>query len=101
MRTRSAIFARAAAEWNDMRAEFDIVLEAAYRLAEEGAGGAMLNARGRREHVSAYSLLTGPWVRVEAYASPELIEHFQKVGRPSLSDYERQWVEARDAHSEY
>lgn len=101
MKARSAIFARAASEWNDMRAEFDVVLEAAYRAAEEGVGGAMLNERGRREHVSAYSLLTGPWVRVLAYGSPELVEHFHKVGRPSLSDFEHQWVEARNAHSEY
>lgn len=92
---KSPIFARAAAQWNDMRAEFDIVLEAAYRAAEEGSGGAMLNARGRREHVSAYSLLTGPWARVEAYGSPELIEHFQKHGRPSLHDFESEWVANR------
>lgn len=92
----SPIFARAAADWNEMRAEFDIVLEAAYTAAEKGSGGAMLNARGRREHVSAYSLLTGPWVRVEAYGSPELIEHFRKRGRPSLADFERQWVEGRE-----
>jgi hypothetical protein len=88
----SAIFRRAALDYREMRAEFDLILEAAHQAAEKGAGGAMLNERGRREGVSAYSLLMGPWRRVELYASPELREHFEKHGRPSVSDYESEWM---------
>jgi hypothetical protein len=91
----SPIFKAAAEQWRAMRTEFDLVLEAAYRRAEEGAHGSMLNATGRRGGVSAYSLLTGPWSRVEKYGSPELIEHFQKHGRPSLADFEREWMMSR------
>lgn len=95
MRRRSAIFAAAAADWRAMREEFDLVLEAAYKAAEEGAHGALLNRSGQREGVSAYSLLTGPWSRVEKYGTPELIEHFETVGRPSLADFEESWVYSR------
>ncbi|GAB6938343.1 hypothetical protein ACQP60_04280 [Isoptericola variabilis] len=92
---RSAIFAHAAAQWSEMRAEFDVVLEAAYAKAEEGSHGKVLNARGRREGIDPFSLLTGPWSRVAAYAAPELIEHFETVGRPSLAQFEREWLAAR------
>lgn len=88
----SAIFRKAALDYREMRTEFDAVLEAAYRAAEEGSGGAMLNERGRRQGVDAYSLLMGPWRRVEKYGSPELIEWFQSHPRPSVSDYESEWM---------
>lgn len=88
----SAIFREAALQYREMRQEFELVLEAAYRKAEEGSGGAMLNALGRSEGVTAYSLLMGPWRRVEKYASPELIEYFQQHGRPSVSDFESEWM---------
>lgn len=88
----SAIFRNAAYQYREMRQEFELVLEAAYAKAEEGTGGAMLNARGRAEGVTAYSLLMGQWRRVELYGSPELIEHFQKHGRPSVSDFESEWM---------
>jgi hypothetical protein len=91
---RSPIFQYAAEMYRDMRREFGVVLEAAYAAAEEGTHGSLLNARGRREPVTAYSLLIGPWPRVEKYGSPELIEWFNEVGRPSVHDYEREWLHA-------
>lgn len=91
----SAIFRHAALQYRAMRAEFDLVLEAAYAKAEAGTGGAMLNARGRSEGVDAYSLLMGQWRRVELYGSPELIEHFEQHGRPSVSDFETSWMNDR------
>lgn len=95
----SAIFEHAANLWAEMRLEFEVVLEAAYARAEAGAHGSMLNARGRREGIDPYSLLTGPWSRVEAYGSPELVEHFRTVGRPSLARFEREWLDSRYAQS--
>lgn len=88
----SAIFRNAAYQYREMRQEFELVLLAAYEAAEEGAGGAMLNALGRAEHVDAYSLMLGPWRRVEKYGSPELIEWLQSHPRPSVSDYEAEWM---------
>lgn len=92
---RSPIFEHAADMYREMRREFDVVLEAAYAAAEEGTHGSLLNALGRREPVTAFSLLTGPWSRVEKYGSPELIEWFNRVGRPSVLDFEREWLHAR------
>jgi hypothetical protein len=88
----SAIFRNAAFQYREMRQEFELVLEAAYAAAEEGAHGKMLNTLGRSEHVDAYSLMMGPWRRVEKYASPELIEWFQQHPRPSVADYESEWM---------
>lgn len=88
----SAIFTHAALEYREMRDEFELVITAAYQAAEEGAHGAMLNALGRSQQIDSYSLMIGPWSRVVKYGSPELIEHFQKVGRPSLSDFESEWM---------
>lgn len=91
----SAIFRHAAIQYREMRDEFENVVIAAYQAAEEGAHGAMLNKVGRAAGIDAYSLMIGPWARVLKYASPELIEHFQKVGRPSLSDFESEWMLGR------
>lgn len=88
----SVIFDHAAGKWAEMRSEFDLVLEAAYAKAEESTNGCLLNRRGRAEGIDPYSILTGPYVRVLAFASPELIEHFEAVGRPSLARFEREWL---------
>lgn len=87
----SPIFAYAADQYRQMRREFDDVLEAAYVAAEQGAHGSMLNSAGRSAPIDPYSLLTGPWSRVLKYASPELIEWFEEVGRPSVTEFEREW----------
>jgi hypothetical protein len=96
MRNRSAIFRHAATEWRAMRAEFELVLEATYARVERDTNGVMLNATGRREPITAWSLLTGPWSRVAKYGSPELIEWFSEHGRPSVEDFEREWWRARN-----
>lgn len=96
MRTRSAIFREAAAQWRAMRADFELVLESTYAKAERDTNGVMLNRDGRREPITAWSLLTGPWSRVAKYGSPELIEWFGVNGRPSLEDFEREWWRGRN-----
>lgn len=96
MRTRSAIFRHAAAEWRSMRADFALVLEATYAKVERDTNGVMLNRDGKREPITAWSLLTGPWSRVARYGSPELIEWFREHGRPSLEDFEREWWRMRN-----
>jgi hypothetical protein len=45
--------------------------------------------------IDSYSLMTGPYSRVEAFESPELVEHFEQVGRPSMARFEREWLAAQ------
>lgn len=87
----SPIFTYAAELYREMREEFELSVETAHAAAEEGTGGAMLNKHGRAEGIDAYSLMTGPWSRVERYGSPELIEWCQEYGRPSVARFEREW----------
>ncbi|GAB3157983.1 hypothetical protein GCM10027059_01890 [Myceligenerans halotolerans] len=91
----SPIFEHAAAEWSLMRAEFDLVVQAAYEAAEVATNARFLNRRGMAAGIDSYSLMTGPFARVEAFASAELVEHFERVGRPSLERFEREWLAAR------
>jgi hypothetical protein len=97
---RSPIFEHAAAQWAEMRAEFSLTLEAAYAKAEHETNGNMLSRRGRAEGVDAFSLLIGPYSRVLAFASEELIQHFEAVGRPSLARFEREWIGSRQQDQE-
>ncbi|MCF4122189.1 hypothetical protein L1785_14505 [Antribacter sp. KLBMP9083] len=91
----SPIFDEAARQWVAMRAEFDLVVQAAYEAAEEVTNACLLNRRGRAAGIDSFSLMTGPYARVEAYGSRELVEHFETVGRPSLERFEREWLAAR------
>ncbi|MBO0609374.1 hypothetical protein [Myceligenerans salitolerans] len=91
----SPIFEHAAAEWSRMRAEFELVVQAAYEAAEVATNARFLNRRGMAAGIDSYSLMTGPFARVEAFASAELVEHFEHVGRPSLERFEREWLAAR------
>lgn len=87
----SPIFTYAAELYREMREEFELSVEAAHAAAEEGTHGSMLNKHGRAEGIDAYSLMTGPWSRVERYGSPELIEWCESNGRPSVARFEREW----------
>ncbi|MFG6277951.1 hypothetical protein [Microbacterium sp. 5K110] len=93
----SRLIGEAFAEWRECRAAFDEVLEAAYSRAEEATNGALLNARGREARVKPRSIFYGPQVRALAYASPELLEHWEEHPRVTYAEFERQWVAAREA----
>jgi sirohydrochlorin ferrochelatase len=93
----SALFALAAGQWHTMRAEYEVVREAAYERAETACNGRLLNARGKAARVDPYSLFMGPAVRAYAYASEELIEHWTKYPRLTLADYEHQMLERETA----
>lgn len=94
--TMSAIFDQVAADWREMRAEFDNTVEHAYRTAERVTRGALLNSRGRAGGIDPFTLFTGPHIRVVAYGSDELLDYFAHHGRPSLARFERQWLTGRD-----
>lgn len=89
--SRSAIFARAVDEYHACRAEYALHLEAAFERAQDETGGALLNRRGQRAGVSAYSLFSGSEIRALAYASEELIEHWARYPRITYEQFERQW----------
>lgn len=86
--------------WRECRAAFDDVLYAAYLRAERETNGALLNERGRRAGVDAASLFMGTAVRAYAYASPELVDHWEKHPRTTYAAFERQWVAGRDEREE-
>lgn len=92
-RHRSPIFASAVESYHSARAEFGILMEAAYAQAEEDCRGALINARGRRAGVDAFSLFMGAWSRAKAYASPELIEWWATHPRITWTEFERQYTE--------
>lgn len=78
-----------------MKAEFDDVLDAAFWRAEEATLGNMVNRVGKAAGVAALDLFRGPEGRAYAYASHELLEHWEAFPRPSLARFEAQWLDAR------
>ncbi len=92
----SRIIREAFTAWRECREAFDEVLEAAYARAVEATNGALLNERGRRAGVDGWSLFMGPQVRAFAYASPELVEHWESFPRVTFEEFERQWLQGRD-----
>jgi hypothetical protein len=88
----SAVFAHAAALRATLRADFEQVRGSAYLAAEEATRGALLNARGKRAGIDAYSLFIGSGVRANAYASEELREWWAAHPRLTFTEYERQMM---------
>ncbi len=56
-------------------------------LAEAATNGYMLNREGKARDIDPVSLFTGPEARVRKYASPELIEWFEKHPRPTRASW--------------
>jgi hypothetical protein len=96
----SAIFERAAGQWAQMRSDYERYVDAAYNTALEACSGVLVNAEGRFARIDGYSLFTGPAIRAHRFASWELVEHWQRVPRLSLAEFEKQWVEGSIGHYE-
>ena len=88
----SGVIAEAFSVWRECRAEFDLYLEQAYERAAEACNDRLVNDRGRRAGVEPLSLFMGPWARARAYASPELLKHWERFPRVTYAEFERQWV---------
>lgn len=84
-------FERAMMEWRECREAYELKLYAMHDAAEEATSGAMLSDLGRRRGVDTLSLFMGPARRAYAYASPELIAHWQTTPRVTFADFERSW----------
>ncbi|MDR6691501.1 hypothetical protein J2X55_002424 [Microbacterium sp. 1154] len=91
-----SVISEAFAVWRECREASDEVLHSAYTRAEVATNGALLNERGRRAQVDAVSLFMGPAVRAYAYASPELVEHWEEHPRVTYAEFERQWVAGQE-----
>lgn len=83
----------AIAQWRVMRAEYEIVREAAYERAETACNGVLLNARGKKAGIDAYSLFMGNETRAHAYASEELIDHWAQYPRLTFEAFEQQQMD--------
>lgn len=91
----SAIFERAAADWNEMRSEYELYLEAHIESAAESCRDALLNARGRTAGISVRDLFVRGSRFAHAYASEELLTFWQHTPCATVADFEQQWL-ARD-----
>lgn len=89
----SIIFKLAAAQWRQLRLEYQDVLEHAYERAETATNGVLLNKLGKTRGINPVSLFYGPEVRALCYASEELIEHWQRHPRITFASYEKQSIE--------
>ena len=89
----SLLFDLAAQQYRRMRQDYELILEAAYALAEHECNGYLLNRRGQAADIDPYSLFMGNETRALAYASEELIEHWGQHPRITFADYERQHLE--------
>lgn len=92
-----SIISEAFNAWRECRAEYDDTLYAQFVAAEEATRGAMLNARGREKGVDPFSLFMGNERRALAYASEELVEHWETHPRVTFAKFEKQWQREREA----
>jgi hypothetical protein len=58
--------------------------------AETATNGYMLNKAGKAAGIDPWSLMTGPESRARAYASPELRQHWDANGRPTVKAFQQQ-----------
>lgn len=71
----------------EARAAFDDYKRSAYSMAVDATNGRLLNQRGERAGIDAYDLFEGNEATANAYASPELIEHWATYSRPVFARF--------------
>lgn len=75
---------------SEVRAAYVDLVYARYGRAEHELNARLLNKRGEAAGIDPLSLFSGPRVRVEAYASEELLEWFETHQRTTYAEFERQ-----------
>lgn len=90
--SHSPIFSTAAATWRALHAEWTLIVEGQYLAAEEATRGNLLNKRGRVAKIDPFTLFSGPAIRAHAYASEELLEHWQTHPRLTFAEYEHRSI---------
>lgn len=81
--------------WRSCREEFELYRESAYAAAENATNGVLINKRGKAAGIDPYSLFIGNGARARAYASRELLDHWDRSPRITFEQFERQWMEQR------
>jgi hypothetical protein len=71
------LFRAAIARHHELRSDWLDQIESLYLAAEAATRGHLLNRRGRDCGIDPRSLFYGSQIRASAYASDELIEHWQ------------------------
>lgn len=89
----SAIIAAAISSWRACRDAFEEYREAAYTAAHEACSGRLLNRRGRDAGIDSWSLFIGSDTRAYAYASEELVAHWDARPRQTYERFERTWFD--------
>lgn len=92
----SRLIRQALADWRECREEFELMLLSSYDRAAAATNDRLVNERGRAKGVESISLFMGSWVRAKAYASEELLEHWERYPRVTFEEFERQWMNGRD-----
>ena len=86
----SSLIIRAAFDsWREVRREYQLVLEAHYRVADQATGGNLLTRDARARGVSSWSLFMGQESRAQKWASEELKYHWQSHPRVTFAAYEK------------
>lgn len=88
----SAIFTKAASDWQDMNHEYLQHVDYQYLAAVEATSGVLVNKAGRSAGVDGFDLFRGSTSRAQRYASEELLEFWKQNPRLTLSQFEKQWV---------
>lgn len=91
---RSPLVLAALAQRRALRAEFELVVEAAHERAAEACNDRLLNREGMRRGITTYSLFLGPEPRAHRWASEELLEYWRSNRRLTFEAYEQQYVDA-------
>lgn len=96
----SAIFAKAAEYWQDMKQDYISFVDYQYLAAVEACSGVLVNQAGRAAGIDGYTLFTGPVSRVYKYASEELLEFWtEQQPRLTMKQFEEQWVTGQEFYS--
>ena len=74
-------------------------LRSQYLAAEIDTNCNFLNRLGKKNGVESYSLFSGPFSRVEKYASEELYAWFEEHGRPTYEEFEKQYLSGEDTNA--
>lgn len=73
--------------WREVKREWLLVAEAALLLAEAETNGYLLSAEGRAAGIDPFMLWTGTEASALKYASEELLEHWSRHPRVTVSAY--------------
>lgn len=87
----SVIYGWATEQWNQMRRDYQDVLEAQYAAAVHATHGYMVNARGLAAGHNSLSVFTGSQQIIGAYGTRELKDWLWNHPRTTLAAFEAGW----------